>query len=281
VACKIRFSFERMEKHRFVSNAHWKYAIRRAAYRAHDLAGVGFPHIAKRSIRLVSDAYQFRDRSAGLDYGEFGLTQAVPGKKVDHFMGWLGHELSNPKHPESPWLLLKDWEVYPKESRLPSTPTSLWELEVAEPEERWEAALRSYSQSEFVKVLIRQDSFYSGLSAEEANAKDHIADAWVARDRDRLMLRMILNGKIGPYQAYAPLLGTAGWLEAMRFTAWRLEFFDTADVLQGSLLRPVCIGCGAAVPAGLLGEVIDMNYCPRCRDEASGALVTGLARAGV
>lgn len=281
VACKVRFSFERTPSHRFVSNAHWKYALRRAAYRAVERAGVGFPPIAKRSVRLVSDAYQFRDRSAGVDYGEFGLTRVMPEKKVDHFMGWLGYELSNPGNPKNPWLLLKDWAVYPKEAVLPSTPTSLWELEVAEPEDRWAAALGAYDASDYVKVLIRQDSFYSGLSAEEANAKDHIADAWVVRDRDRLLLRMILNGKIGPYQAYAPLLGTAGWIEAMRFTAMRLAFFDAADVLQGSLLRPVCLGCGAAVPAGLLGEVSDMDYCPRCRDEASGALVTGLAREGV
>lgn len=274
VAQKIRFRFERTEAHRFVSNAHWKYAIRRAAYRAQERAGTGFPAIAKRSIRLVSDAYQFRDRSAGVDYGELGLTRMVAEGKADWFMGWVGHELE-------PWLTLRDWELLPKESSLPRTPTSLWELEVAEPEEEWAAALRRYSQSEYVKVLLRQDSFYSGLSAEEANAKDHIADAWVTRRGSQLMLRMILNGKLGPYQAYAPLLGTPGWVEAMRFTARRVEFFDTADVLQGSLLRPVCIGCGTAVPAGLLGQVSDIDYCPRCRDEEAGVTVAGLARVGV
>jgi hypothetical protein len=59
-------------------------------------------------------------------------------------------------------------------------------------------------------------------------------------------------------------------------------FYDTADPLQGSLLRPVCVGCGAAVPAGLLGEVFDTDYCPRCKDESgvSGfGFVAGLGRA--
>lgn len=275
VAQKMRFRFTRTEAHRFVSNAHWKYAIRRAAYRAQE-ATPKFPPIAKRSVRIASDVYQFRDRSMGADYGEFGLTRAAHLLKSvnDDFMARFTAELA-------PWLEVGEWDVLAADATLPRTPTSLWELEVAEPEEEWAAALRNFSQSDYVKVLLRQDSFYSGLSAEEANAKDHISDAWVIRRGSQLLLRMILNGKLGPYQSYAPLLGTAGWVEAMRFTARRVEFFDTADVLQGSLLRPVCIGCGTAVPAGLLGQVSDMDYCPRCRDEEAGALVTGLARVGV
>jgi hypothetical protein len=273
VACKVRFRYERTEKHRFVSNAHWKYAIRRAAYRAQE-ATPGMPPIAKRSVRIVSDAYSYRDRSAGVDYAEFGITRRPAKFDLGTFMEAFGRELK-------PWLLLGDWQQFPKEATLPRTPVSYWELEVAEDAERWAKALRAYDEADYIKVMIRQDSFYSGESMDEANAKDHITDAWLARDRDRLLLRMILAGKIGPYQAYAPLLGTAGWMEAMKFTARRIAFFDSADVLQGSLLRPVCIGCGAAVPAGLLGEVFDMDYCARCRDEAAGTVVAGLVREGV
>lgn len=273
VACKVRFRYERTEKHRFVSNNHWKYAIRRAAYRAQESVE-GFPLMAKRSVRIASDAYQYRDRSAGVDYGEFGLTRQVSKHALSQFMQEFAGQLDE-------WLLVHEYELYPKEATLPRTPVSYWELEVSEGEERWARQLRAYDRTPYVKVMIRKDSFYSGESMEEANAKDHIVDAWVARDRDRLVLRMILNGKIGPYQAYAPLFGTAGWMGAMKFTARRIAFFDGADVLQGSLLRPVCIGCGAAVPAGLLGEVFDMDYCPRCRDEAQETLTAGLARLGV
>jgi radical SAM superfamily enzyme YgiQ (UPF0313 family) len=276
VACKVRFRFERTEAHRFVSNAHWKFAIRRAAYRAQ---AEGFPAIAKRSIRLASDAYQYRDRSAGADYAEFGLTAAVAQSGLGRFMDALARELRG--DPGNPWLLVQDYQVFPKEAALPRTPVSFWELEVAEGAHALAQRLREYDASEHVRVLIRQDSFYSGESAEEANAKDHIADAWAVRAGDRMLLRMILNGKLGPYQAYAPLIGRASWLEAMRFTARRLAFFDGADVRQGSLLRPACAGCGAAVPAGLLGEVPDVDYCPRCRDEAAGAIAAGLAREGV
>jgi hypothetical protein len=269
VACKVRFRYERSEKHRFVSNAHWKFAIRRAAYRAQEHTE-GFPPIAKRSVRIVSDAYKFRDRSAGTDYAEFGLTRQP--HKMNNFIAWFKAELD-------PWLALQSWMLYPKESQLPATPKSFWELEVAGGEQALAAALRAYDEAPEVRVLLKQESFYSGMSAEEANAKDHIADAWLVRDADRLLLRMILNGKLGPYQAYAPLCGKKSWVDAMRYTARRLAFFDGADPLQGSLLRPVCIGCGTAVPAGLLGEVFDMDYCPRCRDElgASGFAV-GLSR---
>lgn len=275
VACKVRFRFERTEAHRFVTNNHWRYALRRAAYQAHDLAGVGFPPIAKRSIRLVSDAYAYRDRSAGVDYGELALTRTVPAGKVDNFMGWFGVKLE-------PWLKLGTWEVFPRESALPRTPVSLWELEVTGTSYFWKKALEEYDKSSYVKVMIRADSFYSGASAEEANAKDHIADAWVVHDGGGgVRLRMLLNGKLGPYQAYAPLKGAAGWLEAMQYTAWRKAFFDAADPLQGSLLRPACVGCGAAVPADLLGDLFDMDYCPRCRDEAAGLVIAGLSRTGV
>ena len=271
VASKVRFSYVRTEKHRFVSNAHWKYAIRRAAYKAQEEIE-GMCPIAKRSVRIVSDAYKFRDRSAGIDYAEFGLTRNVPHQVVARFMAAFGTALE-------PHLLFRSWDHYPADAVLPSTPCSLWQLEVGGTEEGLAAALRAYDAAEEVTVLLKQESFYSGLSAEQTNAKDHIADAWLVRDADRLMLRMILNGKLGPYQAYAPLAGKKSWVDAMRYTARRVVFYDTADPLQGSLLRPVCIGCGAAVPAGLLGEVFARASCPRCLDAAGGRVVAGLARA--
>lgn len=276
VAVRVRFRYVRTEAHRFVTNAHWKFAIRRAAYRAQEQTE-GFPPMAKRSVRIASDAYQYRDRSSGVDYGEFGLTRAAGtpfAPALGPFMVAFAAELR-------PWLDVREFQVLPKEATLPRTPVSFWELEVAESEDRWRTALRKWDESEYVKVMVRKDSFYSGESMEEADAKDHITDAWLTRDRDRLLLRMILHGKLGPYQAYAPLLGTAGWMEAQRYTARRVAFFDAADVLQGTLLRPVCSGCGTAVPAGLLGEVFDTDYCPRCRDEAAGTVAAGLARAGV
>lgn len=270
VAQRARVFVDRPAEFRFVTDDSFRFIFRRACYRAEALTE-GFPHIAKRSIRLASDALKYRDRSAGRDYVEVGFTRTVSEAELGVFMSHVGNELR-------PWMELLYWGLYPADAVMPSRPLSLWDLEVAESEEDMAAAFRKWDKTADIPVKIKSETFYAGEQQEDGNAKDHVEDLWLVRDKHRLILRMVLSGKLGPYQTYAALAGKPSWIEAASRTALRQEFFDAADLKQGSLLSPVCVGCGLAVPLGLLGEPFDANFCPRCRDEDRGSLVAGLYR---
>jgi hypothetical protein len=273
VSWRLRLKVRIPQKHKYVSNEHWRFAVRRAAYRACEQTG--FPDIAKRTVRLASDALNYRNRSAGVDYVEFGVTRPAAWGETGRFVIKLGTELY-------PWMEAGTFfEVVPAEAELPSRPVSLWELEVGDDPAAVAAALRRWEQAAEVPVLIKSESFYAGAQQEKENAKDHVADLWLTRDQHRYVLKLILTGRLGPYQAYAALLGKPSWLEAARYTAQRLDFFTSANLSHGDLFQPACVGCGYAIPAGLLGAVFDDTYCPRCKDEAESVAVAGLTRAGV
>ena len=77
VALKVRARLEVPPENRFVTREHWKYAIRRAAYRAqHDMDWK--TGIAKKTVQLASEACKHRDWACGTDYAEFGLTWRPP-----------------------------------------------------------------------------------------------------------------------------------------------------------------------------------------------------------
>ncbi len=274
VSFRLRIQLHTTREHRFVTNEHWKFAIRRAAYRAaEDLDAKGT--IAKRSIRLASDALRYRDRSVGVDYTDFGLTRRLANYDE---CTWF---VENMRSELAPWLTLGDWSVMGKDAKLPPRPPSLWELEVRESESALAAALRGWDCLEKVPVLLRSESFYAGVTTEEGDAKKHVSDLWVIQDGSRLLLRMVLAGKLGPYQTYAALMSKASWIEAAAQTAERKDFFLPEDYAQGSVVSPVCQGCGRVIPSSLLGQVFDWNYCPRCKDGAAGLIVSGLLHAGV
>jgi Radical SAM proteins, N-terminal/Radical SAM superfamily len=274
VVRRVRQKVFRTEKHKVVTNDHWKHAIRRAAYRAE--AATGSPYIAKRSVRMASDSLKFRDRTAGVDYIEFGFTAPVSQRVIDPFLEKMAAELSQ-------WLVMPEQEhiLLAPEAILPARPASLWQLEVKDPQDVLEAAMARWSAAEDVPVKIRSESFYAGMTMEDGNAKEHVTDFWVTRDQHRVLLNMVLHGKLGPYQAYAALLGKASWLQAASQTATRIEFFQPGDGLTGGLFVPACVGCGLTIPLNLLGDPFDGDYCPRCKDEGSSRVVTGLVRAGV
>lgn len=278
VAFLVRAKAVRPEEYKYASTDFYKFVIRRAAYRAHeDYRGV--PHISKRSVRLASEIFRYRDRSAGADYAEFGFTRFVTGRDLTLFMHAMNEHLV-PDGGGTPWLELGDWGLYPPEGKLPHRPASLWELEVDGGEEELRAAVRRWDAAETVPVLLRTESFYSGVAQEEADAKDHVGDLWLVRDKSRLMLRMTLTGQLGPYQAHAALTGKTG-LAAAVHTAVRVDFFEPGGSVSGSLLTPSCLECGRVIPVDLLGKPFDENYCPRCRDEVSGVTAGGLTRQGV
>jgi radical SAM superfamily enzyme YgiQ (UPF0313 family) len=267
VACRLRLRVRRPPGARFISGDSMKYIIRAAAYRASWMTG--FPEIAKRTVRFASDSVSYRDRSTGIDYAEFGVTRRVSaGPALEAFLTALGKELD-------PWLMLEACQVLAAGARMASRPAGLWELETstkATPE-AVSTALRVWDAAESVPVLLRTDSFYANEQTEHGNGKDHVADLWLVRDAQRTVVRMLLDGKLGPYQSMAALMGWASWLPAAARTAVRLGFFLPAK--PGGMLS--CAGCAGPVLEGLLGEQPGERYCPRCADEASGTILAGLA----
>ena len=81
VAFRVRARLEVPPENRFVTREHWKYAVRRAAYRAqHDLDWK--TGIAKKTVQLASDACKHRDWACGTDYAEFGMTWRPPSHEL-------------------------------------------------------------------------------------------------------------------------------------------------------------------------------------------------------
>lgn len=260
VAQRVRMRVERPEKFRFVSGTSLEYIVRRAAYRAHC---DGFPALAVDSVGFASAGTGYRERSAGVDYAEFGLTRVAYREDIGKFLLDMALHL----RPHLRWG--GNFAVLPAAAKLPARPVGLWELEVADDPAVLAKRLRWWDAADSVPVLIHADSFYAGATTAEGDARDHVADIWLARDGQRTMLRMLLKGRLGPYQAYAALTGKASWLEAARYTARRLEFFSGGAW--------PCEGCGLPVPSSLLDVPWGERYCPRCGDEAEGKVIAALA----
>lgn len=269
VASRLRFKVFKPEEYRFVSAEAMRFIIRRAAYRAAE--ETGYPAIAKRTVRLASESQRYRERAAGVDYAEFGITRPLTIDATTAFTYSLSQHLL-------PWLTFwpGEWVGHVAESRLPARSPSLWELEIDEHVAKVAARLRDWDKADEVPVLIRSESFYAGVQTEPGNAKDHIEDFWLVRRDRRYFLRMVLDGKLGPYQAYAALMHKASWIEAARNTAVRVEFFGTEDLDAGDLFRPSCTRCERLIPVSLLGIMSDLEFCPRCKDIDSSAFLEGL-----
>jgi radical SAM superfamily enzyme YgiQ (UPF0313 family) len=269
VSRRLRLRLTRPAGYRYASAEFLRFHIRAAAFRA--CAATGFPDIAKRTVALASDATAYRDRSAGCEYAEFGVTRPVTaGAELEAFTDALGREMA-------PWLHLEAVQVLPAAARMPSRPLGLWEIETDLPEDEIAALLRKWDASPRVRFLLKSDSFYAGEQAEWINAKDHVRDLWAARSGHRVVLRMWLGGKLGPYQVLQALLGKNSWMPLAVHPAVRLSFCRP-DQEAGVL---ACLGCGGPLPEGLMGEVSAADFCPRCADAEAGEIIAGLARAGV
>jgi radical SAM superfamily enzyme YgiQ (UPF0313 family) len=275
VAQVVRMRVERPEKFRFVTNESLEFTFRRAAFRAAPAMAERarrqeaepFPAIASQSVRLASGGTGYRERSAGTDYVEFGLTRVADQCDIGEFLIKAAVHLH-------PWLRWGgNYQVLPAAAKLPARPQSLWDLEVADDAAVLARRLRWWDAAEQVPVLIRADSFYTGATAKPGDAKEHVSDFWVVRDGQRTVLRMMLHGSLGPYQAYAALTGKASAIEAARYTAWRREFFSGG--------AQACEGCGLPVPSNLLDVPWPGQFCPRCADEAEGKVIAALAGVGV
>jgi Radical SAM superfamily len=267
VAVKIRMKLNIPEPLRYASKEHWRFNLRRAAYRAADACLPNGASIAKRSIRFTSDVISVRDWSYGFDYAEFALTQHVPDGYVALFMNQMMDELA-------PWAGVQGHERYPASGSLPSGALAFYELAVDSSPDELAGRLASWERAEAVPLTLTADTSYFGPGTEEVNAKELVEDIWAIQSGHQVSLRFLARGKAGPYQLAGAFLGKPS-IPLQRHPALRREWFHP-DPLP--LFAPSCLGCGRLVLLPLLGEAA--SWCHRCGPHLSGQPEVFLVSAG-
>lgn len=266
-AVRIRARINKPERYRYVGNDHWRFNLRRAAFRAQ--TRLGAPHgIAKRSIRFASDETKHRDWTCGTDYVEFALTRPVDRHQISEFLSAVDEELGG-------WMQISAWSQHPVNATTLRTDVdlSLFELEVDVEPTLAVAQLNKWRVASSVPMNLKIEGGYFAPANEKVNAKDFVDDLWLVRDGHRLKLRMLIRGRPSPYNIYAALMNRASWLDAARLPAVRIDSFIETDRRQQDFLRPNCVLCGLQIPTNVLDEPYDPERCPRCRDESLGVLM--------
>lgn len=261
VAMKIRAKIIKGVDKRFVMNDHHRYALRRAAYRA------GLP-ITKRTVKFATDNIKFKDWSCGVDYVEFGLTKRVGKKQVQEYIDAMNAEMGSA-------MQFAEWVVLPPDADTlrDDVDLSLFEMEMDVDAGTAKAAIDRWFQTDYIKMVFREESRHAGLVLEEVNARDYVDDLWLVRDGHRLMLRMLIRGKTTAYLVYAALFGKSSWIEAAKYPAVRIEAFIENDGTTVDFWRPNCERCGSAIPSNVLDAPYNYQYCPKHLDEEKSLVI--------
>ncbi len=244
-AQRVRLRIHRPERYRMVDNSHWRFAARRAAFRAQ--RALDWPDgIAKRSIMFASDDIQ-RDWVAGLDYVEFAFTCHHDRADVSTFITAMARELQ-------PHLSTGDWVLHPTAAPnlRADAGSALYDLEVDADAATVADRIAAWNRTSHIPLRLRGTSGYFGPAVEEVNARDFVDDLWLIKDGTRLVLRALVRGRPNVYAVYAALMGQPSWIDAARRTAIRWEVFRTTDLSQQDFLRPNCVDCGWQIPTTML-----------------------------
>lgn len=268
-AIRVRARLFKPERYRFVGNDHWRFSIRRAAFRAQDTLGLA-QGIAKRSIRFASDEVKHKDWTCGVDYVEFAMTRPMTLAQIQTFLDAVNVELEE-------WMHIDRWILHPANATTmrADIDTALYELELDAEPSAVLTKLHAWHEAKDVPMNLKVEGGYFAPASEQVNAKDYVDDLWLVKDGFRLKLRMLVRGRPSPYNVYAALMGRSSWLDAARLAAVRLEAFVEADRQQQDFLRPNCVDCALLIPTNILDEPYDNQRCPRCRDINDGVAVIG------
>lgn len=260
---RVRSRIEKDAAHRFVTNDHWRFAVRRAAYQT------GLP-ITKRSLRFVSDQVKWRDWTSGADYVEFGLLR-MPERPIQEYLDEMNARLNGVQFVGRPMTLAYNATELRRDIDL-----SLFSMEVDKEPSYVLARLAWWESQEFVPLTIKQLVMYPGdPDREEVNGREFVQDMWLVRDGHRAVLRMLLRGRASPYDVYAALTEKPSWVEAARYPAHRDEvFIDTGDDNLQDFFRPTCQLTDRLIPVNPMDQPYDPLYAPRARDEVQGLLIS-------
>jgi radical SAM superfamily enzyme YgiQ (UPF0313 family) len=252
IAMKVRAKVTLADSHRFVTNDHLIYALRRAAYRA------GVP-IAKRTVKYASSTIKFKNWASGVDYVEFGMTKRQDLGAMTMLVAAMNEELGAALH-------IEDFALFPSGAAplRSEVARSLYEVEVDVQPEVLQSAIDRWNEADYVKAVVHERKA-TGMQREEVNAKDYVSDLWAVREGHRLRLRFLVRGVLNPYAVYAALFGKPSWIEAAKYPIRRLGSFVASDPKQQDIFRPSCSECGEPVPV----DPLDRPYgdkCLRCAD---------------
>lgn len=263
-AVRIRAKVRKPAAYRFVGVDHWRFNLRRAAFRAQASLGTEYG-IAKRSIRFASDEVRHRDWTDGVDYAEFALTRPANPDQIAQFLQAMDAELGR-------WLDIGDWITHPPTAVTlrADVDAMAYQVEIADTPTAALARLDWWAGAAQVPMRLKVEGGYFAPGSQDVDAKALVDELWLARDGHRLLLKMIVRGRPNPYNVYAALMGRPSWLEAARLPATRLDVFLATDRSQQDFVRPTCAGCSLTIHTTVLGVPFHPTYCPRCLDEAQG-----------
>jgi radical SAM superfamily enzyme YgiQ (UPF0313 family) len=262
-AVRIRAKITKPETLRFVGNDHWRFAFRRACFRAQ--TRLGLTHgIAKRSIRFASDETKYRDWTAGTDYVEFAFTRPVTDLEIAAFLRNADIALEGRMH-------IGGWARHPVDAVTirADVDLTLFDVEIDVDLHTATQRLTAWASTEHVDMRLKIEGGYFAPNSEQVNAKDYVDDLWLLPDGHRLHLRMLIRGRPNPYNITAAVLGKQSWLPFAKHPARRVDVFIATDRHQQDFLRPVCTACGLGIPINLLDQPYHPQFCPRCYDEKS------------
>lgn len=275
VAFKVRARLSKPDTYRFIQNDHWRFNLRRAAFRVtnkHDLPYV----MSKRSLRFASDDIRYRDWTSGVDYVEFGMTKRMTKKEVQFYIDEMNKELMV-DGSDTPWISIGEWIVFPADTPNMRTDVdlSVWDLELDMEPLKLLEHIRVWNESDYIKMTLKQEGGYFQLPTREVNAKDYAKDLWVVRDGRKVVLRMLLRGEPSPYNVYASLTNRVSWITAAKQPARRVDSFVEMDEGQADFFRNSCEDCGLTIPTNILDQPYDLTYCVHCRDRHNGSEIGG------
>lgn len=277
VSFKIRAKIHVAPKYRFVENDHWRFSVRRAAFRAATALGFDRNHgISKRTLKFISDEISYKNWTCGVDYVEFGMTRRMSPASVQTFIDRMNVEMEIPNANGERWLSFEDWTMHPAVSRSVRTDVdlSLFEMELPGDPAQTLLKMAEWDRTDYVKLLLKKEGAYFNPQPEEVNAKDYVDGMWIVRDGHRIKIRMLTRGKPTMYILYAAMMGQSSWLSLTAYPVVRIDSFVEVDKHQQDILRPSCVDCEDQIPTTVLDHAYDPDRCPRCRDVHDGLLVT-------
>jgi len=224
--------------------------------------------IDKHSVDIASSAIKFRNWICGTDYVDLRLTEKQDDGQllVDALNKYL-----------DPWSPINKVQLKPASSpvlRLSDNNLQLYTMEVQKDLVEIEAALKNTLETEeFIMTMKKPGGARGQMIREDVNVRPLIDDLWLIRDGHRLFIKMLIAGKLSPYDLYQAMFNM-NWSAASKFPAVRNEIFLPIDDDQFDLFRPTCIETGKVIPVNLFDEPFHEDYHPRTLDQINGVEVS-------
>lgn len=262
VAVKYRYNAWISPDKRFVTNGHWKTAIRRAAYMAH------IP-ISKYSIKMSSDAKDFKGWTAGHEIIEFALTKDV-GLSVQGIARNLNQNLrgitiiGGERHGPDALPLRRDISV------------RWYQMEIQEHDDVVRRVAREFQARVPKTLVLLHDVHRRGIRHDEYDLYKMVKDMWFKKSGTRLYMHVLITGKATPYDIYRCVFDRKA-PRVYRFPAVLLDSYVNMDGVQEGFYNTACEECGMVLPVNPLGESTfkddELPMCPKCAAKAKGDFI--------